>query len=83
MEICVFDVLFYTQRDNLECKEQHIIQLFILLGKYHIHKKKWAQGKHNLKSFIKCGKFDVHLLEQTTNKKAMKTCNALKILDCM
>jgi len=25
--------------------KQHIIQLFVLLGKYHIHKNKWAQGK--------------------------------------
>jgi len=40
------------QRDNLECKEQHIIQLFILLGRYHIHKKKWAQGKPNFPHFI-------------------------------
>ncbi len=36
---------FYTENENLNCKEQKIIHLFIL--KFHIHKKKWAQCKPN------------------------------------
>ncbi len=36
IEICIFDVLFYTENENLNCKEQHIIHLFILLGKFHV-----------------------------------------------
>ncbi len=31
IEICIFDVLFYTENENLNVKEQHIIHLFISL----------------------------------------------------
>jgi len=41
MEIC-FWCLFVLR---MTIWKQHIIQLFVLLGKYHIHKNKWAQGK--------------------------------------
>uniref|UniRef100_A0A3B3RJW6 Reverse transcriptase zinc-binding domain-containing protein n=1 Tax=Paramormyrops kingsleyae TaxID=1676925 RepID=A0A3B3RJW6_9TELE len=83
IEICIFDVLFYTESERLNCKEQHIIHLFILLGKFHIHKKKWARCKPNFSHFINDFKLYVNLLEQTKNKKALKTCNALKLLKFM
>ncbi len=33
-EMCIFDALFYTENEN--CKDQHIIHVFVLLGKFHI-----------------------------------------------
>ncbi len=65
---------FYTENKKFNCKEQHIIHLFILLGKFHIHKKKWAQCKPNVAHFMNDFKLYVNLLEQTKNKKALKTC---------
>ncbi len=30
IEICIFDVLFYTENENLNCKEQHIIHIYFV-----------------------------------------------------
>ncbi len=81
IEICIFDVLFYTENENLNRKEQHILHLFILLGKFHIHKNKWAQCKPNFAHFINDFKLYVNLLKKKTT--TLKTCNALKALECI
>ncbi len=69
IEICIFDVLFYTENENLNRKEQHILHLFILLGKFHIHKNKWAQCKPNFAHFINDFKLYVNLLKKQQHWK--------------
>ncbi len=74
--MCIFDALFYTENKNGNCKEQHVMHVFIFLGKFHIHKKNLAQCKPFFAHFINYIKLYVNLLEQT---KKQKPCNVLKL----
>ncbi len=42
------DVFFYFNRERLPPNETFIVNLCLIMGKYHIHKQKWAKGKPNL-----------------------------------
>jgi len=50
-----------------------LIQLYILLGKYHIHVKKWAKAKPSFEHFMKEIKLYGNSLDKIKNKKARKT----------
>ncbi len=67
--MCIFDALFYTENGN--CKEQHVMHVFIFLGKLHIHKKNLAQCKPIFAHFINDIKLYVNLLEQTKKTKTV------------
>lgn len=45
--------LNFFVHDTIDSKSttQFLIQLFIVLGKYHIHVKKWAKAKPNCEHF--------------------------------
>lgn len=51
------DVILFFVQDTIDFKSSLYIyfhiQLFILLGKYHIYVKKWAKSKPNYRNFIK------------------------------
>ncbi len=46
---------FFFEQDTIDCRSTifFLTQLIILLGKYHIHVKKWAQTKPKCEHFIK------------------------------
>jgi len=55
LRIELFDVVFFFVQDNVDSKSTmcFLIQLFILLGKYHIHVKKWVKAKPSFEHFMK------------------------------
>jgi len=49
-ELSFLMYFFFVVQDNVDSKSTmcFLIQLFILLGKYHIHVKKWVKAKPSL-----------------------------------
>jgi len=41
------DVFFYFNRQSLPPNVAFVVNLCLIMGKYHIHKQKWAKGKPN------------------------------------
>jgi len=39
------DVFFYFNRQSLPPNVAFVVNLCLIMGKYHIHKQKWAKGK--------------------------------------
>ena len=52
IEINMFDVMLIVCQDKIEKNMMYIIQLFIIFGKFHIHKKKWSGTKPTFLHFI-------------------------------
>lgn len=78
-EICIqidlYDVVFFFVQDIVDSKSKmfFLIQLFILLGKYHIHVKRWTKAKPNFEQYLKEIKQYGITLDKIKNKKARKT----------
>ncbi len=51
----MYDVIFVFVQDTIDSKITIYFptQLIILLGKYHIHVKKWAKAKPNCEHYTK------------------------------
>ncbi len=54
IHIGMYDVIFFIQ-DTIDSRSTifFLTQLIILLGKYHIHAKKWAKAKPKCEHFLK------------------------------
>lgn len=66
------DILFNIQ--TLQNKHLgSLLQLGIILGKYHIHKVKWAEMKPNLNHFYNEFQPYINIIKHVDNKKASKT----------
>ncbi len=78
IHIGMYDVIFFVQ-DTIDSrsKKKILTQLIILLGKYHIHVKKWAKAKPKCEHFLKEIKQYVMTLQNIRNRKAKKTYEAL------
>ncbi len=50
-----------------------IVNLCLIMGKYHTHKQKWAKGKPNLLLFQIDKKHNIELLLGLKNSKAKHT----------
>ena len=80
VQINVFDVMLYFVFYGTGSNITYIIQLLIILGKFHIHKSKWSGSKPCFQRFsIELKQYGT-LLENVKNKKAVKTFNCLKRL---
>ncbi len=53
IQIGIFDVIFVFVQDTIDYKSTISFLLIILLGKYHIHVKKWAKAKPNMNILLK------------------------------
>lgn len=67
------DVFFYFNREKLPPNETFVVNLLLIMGKYHIHKQKWAKGKPNFLLFQIDMKHYVELLLGLKNNKAKRT----------
>ena len=71
----------YAER-NFEGKETFLLNLFTLLGKFHIHKSKWTGKKTRFQQFIMEVGHYIETLTGLKNQKAVKTmqiCEAFGI----
>jgi len=71
----IFDVMLYFDFCGLSKKNIFVIQLFIILGKYHIHKCKWSNSQPCFKAFHFYFKLYYKTIE---NMKAIRTFHLLK-----
>ena len=75
------DVFLFYGKCDVENERIFILNLFILLGKYFIHKSKWAKKKPRIQEF----KIEMDLYFKTLhglkNKKATKTLDIYKTLN--
>ncbi len=46
------DKMIYVDDYGIEKDKAYIIQLLVIMGKFHIHKMKWSGGKPNVFYFI-------------------------------
>ncbi len=67
------DVFLYFNRERLLPNVTFIVNLCLIMGKYHIHKQKWAKGKPNLLLFQIDMKHYIELLLGLKNSKAKHT----------
>lgn len=67
------DVFIYFQDDGTDKDFSFFVQLFLILGKYHIHKKKWADSKPNFEHFLAELKQYHTTVKDIKNRKAIKT----------
>ncbi len=67
------DVFFYFNRERLPPNVTFIVNLCLIMGKYHIHKQKWAKGKPNFLLFQIDMKHYIELLLGLKNSKAKRT----------
>lgn len=78
------DVLFGIydlNRTKTMSNETFIINLIILLAKYHIHKCKFMHSKTSFIAFSNEVKQYVNSIKQSLNQKAKKTVNVCKHFD--
>ena len=54
-------------------KELFLLNLLLILGKYHLHKSKWTPQKPNYYEFKIEIKYYMELIKKMENKKAIKT----------
>ncbi len=71
--------IFLFVQDTIDSRSTifFLTQLIILLGKYHIHAKKWAKAKPKCEHFLKEIKQYGITLQNIRNRKAKKTYEAL------
>lgn len=55
-----------------------VVQLYILIGKYHLHKMKWANEKPNFNKFLADINLYISTINSIKNKKAEKTIYTLE-----
>ncbi len=67
------DVFLYFNRERLLPNVTFIVNLCLIMGKYHIHKQKWAKGKPNLLLFQIDMNHYIELLLGLKNSKAKRT----------
>ncbi len=79
IHIGMYDVIFFFVQDTIDSRSTifFLTQLIILLGKYHIHVKKWAKAKPKCEHFLKEIKQYGITLQNIKNRKAKKTYEAL------
>ncbi len=63
----------YFNRERLPPNVSFIINLCLIMGKYHRHKQKWAKEKPNLLLFLIDMKHYIELLLGLKNSKAQRT----------
>lgn len=77
-------VFGYSKYENCVIKEAFVINLLILLVKFHIHKCKFSNKKPLFSVFLKEFKNNFSTIQSSTNRKSMKTvhlCTVCKIFD--
>ena len=71
------DIFIYFER-NLDNHIVFCVQMVIMLGKFHIHKRKWTNSKPNVDVFL----LELHQYADTIkdckNKKAIRTNSILQ-----
>ncbi len=80
------DVFFYFNRERLPPNVTFIVNLCLIMGKYHIHKQKWTKGKLNFLLFQIDMKHYIELLLGLKNKQNTQGLyvNLLRYLyDCL
>ena len=83
-EFCLYwqNVLFGLSNNNKKSKEVYIINLIIILAKFHIHKSKFSHSKPSFLVFEIEAKQYIKTIYYSKNKKAVKTvalCSAFNI----
>lgn len=71
------DVCIYFDR-KIDRDVKFVIQLYILIGKYHLHKMKWADKKTNFYTFLADMNLYISTINSIQNKKAGKTMYILE-----
>ena len=67
------NVIIYFSTDRLDVKVFLFVQYLIIMGKYHLHKKRWSDYKSNFTHFLREFKDYGASLKNTKNKKAKRT----------
>ena len=74
------DIVFFYRNDVVDRERRFLLNLFILLGKYHIHKCKWLEKAPRVEQFKTDLSFYMDSLEGLHNSKAAKTLTICKNL---
>ena len=74
------DIVFFYRNDVVDRERRFILNLFILLGKYHIHECKWLEKAPRIEQFKTDLSFYMDSLEGLHNSKAAKTLTICKNL---
>lgn len=67
-----FDIMIHFNDHGIEKDKAYIIQLLILMGKFHIHKMKWSDSNPNFSYFKNYFKLYCSVLCNCTSKKAIR-----------
>lgn len=81
IRINIFDVMLYFYLCGLSKNLIFVIQLFIIFGKYHIHKCKWSNSQPSFNVFHLDFKTYYKTIENMQNMKATRTFHLLKELN--
>ncbi len=71
------DIMIYVDDYGIEKDKAYIIQLLVIMGKFHIHKMKWSGGKPNVFYFINEFKQYCNTVDKCKAKKALRTSNII------
>ncbi len=71
------DIMIYVDDYGIEKDKVYIIQLLVIMGKFHIHKMKWSGGKPNVFYFINEFKQYCNTADKCKAKKALRTSNII------
>ena len=71
-------ILTYDKKKKLMGKELFLLNLFILQGKYYIHKCKWSSKKTFFYEFKIETRYYMQLLKNMKDRKAIRTLEYYK-----
>ncbi len=69
--------MIYVDDYGIEKDNTYIIQLLVIMGKFHVHKIKWSGGKPNCFYFINEYKQYCNMVYKCKTKKALRTTNII------
>ncbi len=75
-----FDVMIYFVDHGFDKDKAYLIQLVILMGKFHIHKMKWSGSNPNFSHFINNFKLYCKVLCNCTSKNMHCLASSLCLL---
>lgn len=82
LKIHIGNVLFgFTNYKTSENNEYYIINLLILMAKFHIHKCKFSNQKPFFFLFVKEMEQYIKVIKMSNNKKALKTLNVCNLFN--
>ncbi len=73
--------IFIYFEENLDDSTVFLVQLILMLGKFHIHKKKWTDANPNADLFVLELQQYVATIKDCKNKKAVRTNRVLQSLN--